>query len=125
VGQTVNTRLPLPLVKYYPPALTSLCYASVHYTVRTYKEHIKGHKVRVVLHAHRTIILTFTIRFSFSVGTSWTQGSSVSIGTTLRTARPGMDPRQGFFSLRHLVQTGSGTHPTSYPVGTRGSFPAG
>jgi hypothetical protein len=27
------------------------------------------------------------------------------------------------FSLLHVVQTGSGVHPTSYPMGTRGSFP--
>jgi hypothetical protein len=25
----------------------------------------------------------------------------------------------------HLVQTGSGAHPVSYPVGTGGSFPGG
>jgi hypothetical protein len=31
----------------------------------------------------------------------------------------------GNFSLRHLVQTGSGAHPASYPMGTRGSFPGG
>jgi hypothetical protein len=31
----------------------------------------------------------------------------------------------GNFSLHHLVQTGSGAYPTSYPVGTRGSFPGG
>jgi hypothetical protein len=29
------------------------------------------------------------------------------------------------FSLRHRVQTGSGAHPASYPMGTGGSFPAG
>jgi hypothetical protein len=29
------------------------------------------------------------------------------------------------FSLHHRVQTGSGAHPASYPVGTRGSFPGG
>jgi hypothetical protein len=29
----------------------------------------------------------------------------------------------GNFSLLHRVQTGSGTHPASYPRGTRGSFP--
>jgi hypothetical protein len=29
------------------------------------------------------------------------------------------------FSLLHVVQTGSGAHPTSYPVGTGGSFPKG
>jgi hypothetical protein len=33
--------------------------------------------------------------------------------------------RGGNFSLHHHVHTGSGAHPTSYPVGTRGSFPRG
>jgi hypothetical protein len=31
----------------------------------------------------------------------------------------------GNFPLCHRVQTGSGAHPASYPVGTRGSFPSG
>jgi hypothetical protein len=31
----------------------------------------------------------------------------------------------GNFSLHHRVQTGSGAHPDSYPIGTRGSFPGG
>jgi hypothetical protein len=31
----------------------------------------------------------------------------------------------GNFSLQHHVQTGSGAHPASYPVGTGGSFPGG
>jgi hypothetical protein len=29
------------------------------------------------------------------------------------------------FSLPHIVQTGSGVHPTSYPMGTEVSFPRG
>jgi hypothetical protein len=29
------------------------------------------------------------------------------------------------FSLLHVVQTGSGVHPTSYPMGTGGSSPGG
>jgi glutamine synthetase len=29
------------------------------------------------------------------------------------------------FSLQHRVQNGSGTHPASYPVGTKESFPGG
>jgi hypothetical protein len=29
----------------------------------------------------------------------------------------------GKFSLHHRVQTGSGAHPASYPMGTRDSFP--
>jgi hypothetical protein len=31
----------------------------------------------------------------------------------------------GNFSLRHRVQTGSGAHPASYPMGTGGSFRGG
>jgi hypothetical protein len=31
----------------------------------------------------------------------------------------------GNFSLHHRVQNGSGAHPVSYPMGTRGSFPGG
>jgi hypothetical protein len=31
----------------------------------------------------------------------------------------------GNFSFHHRVQTGSGAHPASYPIGTRGSFPGG
>jgi hypothetical protein len=29
------------------------------------------------------------------------------------------------FSILHVVQTGFGVHPTSYPMGTGGSFPGG
>jgi hypothetical protein len=29
------------------------------------------------------------------------------------------------FSLHHRVQNGSGAHPSSYPMGTRGSLPGG
>jgi hypothetical protein len=31
----------------------------------------------------------------------------------------------GNFSLHHRLQNGSGAHPASYPMGTRGSFPGG
>jgi hypothetical protein len=31
----------------------------------------------------------------------------------------------GNLSLHHRVQTGSGTHPPSYPMGARGSFSGG
>jgi hypothetical protein len=31
----------------------------------------------------------------------------------------------GNFSLSHRVQNGSGAHPASYPMGTRGSLPGG
>jgi len=39
----------------------------------------------------------------------------------------GLDDRKivrvGNFSLHHRIQTASGAHPASYPMGTRGSFP--
>jgi hypothetical protein len=31
----------------------------------------------------------------------------------------------GNFSLHHCLQNGSGAHPASYAMGTRGSFPGG
>jgi hypothetical protein len=31
----------------------------------------------------------------------------------------------GNFSLHHRVKNGSGAHPASYTMGTRGSFPGG
>jgi len=35
-------------------------------------------------------------------------------------------PGRGWeFSLCHSDQTGSGSHPASYPMGNRGSFPGG
>jgi hypothetical protein len=39
----------------------------------------------------------------------------------------GFESRQGLgiFLFTTAVQTGSGAHPVSYPVGTRGSFPGG
>jgi hypothetical protein len=35
----------------------------------------------------------------------------------------GVPAEDGNFSLHHRVQTGSGAHPASDPMGTRGSFP--
>jgi hypothetical protein len=57
---------------------------------------------------------------------SW--GSSVSIVTRLRDGQPRVQSPAGakrIFSLRHRVQTGSGAHAASYPVGTEDSYPEG
>jgi len=50
--------------------------------------------------------------------------SSLGIVTRLRAE---FDPQQGqgFFTLRYRVQTGSGVHPVSYPVGSGGLFSGG
>jgi hypothetical protein len=39
-----------------------------------------------------------------------------------RGSRVRFPARAGNFSLHHRVQTGSGTHPASYPMGTRGLY---
>jgi hypothetical protein len=51
--------------------------------------------------------------------------SSVGIATGYGLDAPGSIPDSARFSLPHSVQTGSGIHPASYPMGTGGSFPGG
>jgi hypothetical protein len=55
--------------------------------------------------------------------------SSVGIMTRLRLDNRGSTVRfpagVGNFSFHHHVQNGSGAHPASYPMGTRGSSPGG
>jgi hypothetical protein len=57
----------------------------------------------------------------------WKRGdSAVGIATGLTTKGSEFESRWGQeFSLLHVVQTGSGAHPASYPMGTGGSFPEG
>jgi hypothetical protein len=44
----------------------------------------------------------------------------------LRAGRPGFDSREGRdFCLLHSIQTGSGSHPVSYPMSTMDSFRGG
>jgi hypothetical protein len=53
-------------------------------------------------------------------------GSSVGIATRYGLDCRGSIPRQGQdFSLFHGVETGSGAHPASYPMGTGDLFPGG
>jgi hypothetical protein len=52
------------------------------------------------------------------------RGSSVSVATGYGLDGWGFDSRQGIgISVFHSVKNGSGTRPTSYPLGTGGSFP--
>jgi hypothetical protein len=57
---------------------------------------------------------------------TWSRSSSVSQYTKILAERPGSilgRDNEGIFSLRHRVQTGSGSHPPSCPMGTGGAFP--
>jgi hypothetical protein len=44
-------------------------------------------------------------------------------GSRIRFRGGGGWGEAGNFSLHHRVQNGSGAHPASYPMGTRGSLP--
>jgi hypothetical protein len=54
---------------------------------------------------------------------------ALSYSAGLRAGRSGfygsIPGGAGNFSLHHRVQNGSGAHPASYPMGTRGSHPGG
>jgi hypothetical protein len=52
-------------------------------------------------------------------------GIALSYGLDDRGSRVRFLAGAGNFSLHHRVQNGSGVHPASYTMGTRGSFPGG
>jgi hypothetical protein len=52
-------------------------------------------------------------------------GIAVVYGLDDRGSRARFSAKAGNYSLHHRVQNGSGAHPASYPMGTRGSFPGG
>jgi hypothetical protein len=52
-------------------------------------------------------------------------GIALGYGLDDRGSRVRFPAGAGNFSLLYRVQNVSGAHPTSYPMGTRGSFPGG
>jgi hypothetical protein len=52
-------------------------------------------------------------------------GIALGYGVDDRGSRVRFPTGAGNFSLHHRVQNGSGAHPASYPMGTRGSFTGG
>jgi hypothetical protein len=52
-------------------------------------------------------------------------GIALGYGLGDRGSRVWFPEEAGNFSLHQRVQNGSGAHPASYPMGTRGSFPGG
>jgi hypothetical protein len=50
-------------------------------------------------------------------------GIALGYGLDDRGSRVRFPAGAGNFSLYYLVQNGSGAHPPSYAMGTRGSFP--
>jgi hypothetical protein len=56
-------------------------------------------------------------------GTLSSVGIELSYGLDDRGSMVRFPVGAGNFSLHHHVQNGSGAHPASYPIVTRGSFP--
>jgi hypothetical protein len=52
-------------------------------------------------------------------------GIALGYGLDDRGSRVRFPVGAGNFSLHYRLQNGSGAHPASYPMGTRGSFPGG
>jgi hypothetical protein len=52
-------------------------------------------------------------------------GIALGYGLDSRGSRVRFLAGAGNFSLHHCIQNGSGAHPASYPMDTRGSFAAG
>jgi hypothetical protein len=52
-------------------------------------------------------------------------GIALGYGLDDRGSRVRFPAGTGNFSIHHRIQTDSGAHPASYPMGTRGSFPGG
>jgi hypothetical protein len=71
----------------------------------------------------RLSTLNFFVSFFRSRDSS--VGIALGYGLDDRSSRVRFSVEAGNFSLHHRVQNGSGVHPDSYPMGTRGSFPGG
>jgi hypothetical protein len=63
----------------------------------------------------------------YIIYTTPTSSVGIALGSGLddRSSRVRFPAGDVNFSLHHRVQNGSGAHPASYPMGTRGSFTAG
>jgi hypothetical protein len=72
-------------------------------------------------------INSIQLHYLLCIASNRSRDSSVGIalgyGLDDRGSRVRFPERAGNFSLHHRVQTGSGAHPASYPMGNRGSFP--
>jgi hypothetical protein len=74
-------------------------------------------------------VITLTEDFILSDNLSLAKSCDISVGIALGYGLDDWGSRVRFpagagnFYLHHRVQNGSGAHPASYPMGTRGSFP--
>jgi hypothetical protein len=88
--------------------------------------HFPQHSRSVFLFLSSRILCSLlSLRFSVTVLTALSRGSSVSVVINVRAQLSGFDSRQGRgrdFSVLDSFQTGSGVHPAPYPLLTGGYF---
>jgi hypothetical protein len=103
---------------------------------RTSSPHTIGHDITIAVgtsslnttpHGVRTMYYNFLYVFVYFTHTNRSWGSSVSIVSDYRLEYRAMEVRfpagAKDFSSNLCVQTGSGAHPASCPMGSRGPFP--
>jgi hypothetical protein len=76
-------------------------------------------------HIDTTLGSIFTKYYHCTKSRDSSVGIALGYGLDNRDSRFRFPAGAGNFSLNRRVQNGCGTHPTFYPMGTRGSFPGG
>jgi hypothetical protein len=71
------------------------------------------------------VFATDVIWYDIRKGSDSSVGIALGYGLEDRGSKDRFPAGVGNFSLHHRVQNGSGAHPASYPIGTRGSFLGG
>jgi hypothetical protein len=71
------------------------------------------------------ILLDFVTLIILGKSRDSSVGIALGYGLNDRGSRARFPHEVSNFSLHHRVQNGSGVHPASYPMGTRGSFIGG
>jgi hypothetical protein len=69
------------------------------------------------------MMINFNMKSLMSKSRDSSVGIALGYGLDDRGSRVRFPAGAGNSSLHHRVQTGSGAHPASYPMGTGGSFP--
>jgi hypothetical protein len=74
--------------------------------------------------ARVNLLCCLSVEAVYTVGSGSAVGIATCYGLDYRELE--FESRKGLeFSVLHIVQTGSGAHPASYPMGTECSFPRG
>jgi hypothetical protein len=94
-------------------------------------QHFTFYTLKNVLFYFHSLHYSYSWGFSFSWVPCSHKSRDSSVGIALgyglddRVSRVRFLAGAGNFSLHHRVQNGSGAHPASYSMSTRGSFPGG